>query len=150
MSFYSRRQKRLKLIDTMIKYYNLGNVNVSFVPTILEENFNRIIKRRKSIKYTGKTFIRNNTLGEYIFDTNSIRISESMNQDDDEFLMTVLHELKHSEQSLRLGTNKFKREYFDETDRLVEIGLDGYENNKFEREAEAFASQEYKRWKRYL
>ena len=65
-----------------------------------------------------------------------------------QFLITVLHEIKHAMDAKDMGKKEYKKEYEMEMNYLIGIGKHRYNDNKFEIEAERWAQKEYrKRWK---
>ena len=86
------------------------------------------------------------------FDRNIIYINESMNKDTDEFLKSLLHELFHAKQLKKYGS-KFKQAYEMEiaqwqAENPNKKDGDWYKHNKFEIEAEKYAQQKWKKYKK--
>ena len=63
-----------------------------------------------------------------------------------DFLMTILHEIKHALDADRLGRQKFMKKYTQAGTMAVYAGLDPHDDNKWERKAENFAKTEIKKW----
>jgi len=74
-----------------------------------------------------------------------IRTSYSKKYD---FIISVLHEIKHAMDAKDKGKSKYKNEYEMEMNRQIALGKDRYDDNKFEIEAERWAQKEYRNfWK---
>ena len=88
---------------------------------------------------TGKNF------GEYIPETDTITLRKSYKTIKD-FLMTILHEIKHALDAKRLGKKKFIKKYTQAGTMAAYDGLDPHDDNKWEEKAEKFAKQELSKW----
>ena len=88
---------------------------------------------------TGKNF------GEYIPETDTITLRKSYKTIKD-FLMTILHEIKHALDAKRLGKKKFIKKYTQAGTMAAYDGLDPHDDNKWEEKAEKFAKSEISRW----
>ena len=88
---------------------------------------------------TGKNF------GEYIPETDTITLRTSYKTIKD-FLMTILHEIKHALDAKRLGKKKFIKKYTQAGTMAAYDGLDPHDDNKWEEKAERFAKQELSKW----
>ena len=88
---------------------------------------------------TGKNF------GEYIPETDTITLRKSYKTIKD-FLMTILHEIKHALDAKRLGKKKFIKKYIQAGTMAAYDGLDPHDDNKWEEKAEKFAKREISRW----
>ena len=65
-----------------------------------------------------------------------------------EFVITVLHEIHHAKQIQKYGRKKFMKKYQQASNMADLDGKDRYWANKWERKAENWAKQEYrKKWK---
>lgn len=84
---------------------------------------------------TGKNF------GEYIPETDTITLRTSYKTIKD-FLMTILHEIKHALDAKRLGKKKFIKKYTQAGTMAAYDGLDPHDDNKWEEKAEKFAKQD--------
>ena len=62
-----------------------------------------------------------------------------------EFLITILHEIKHALDAKRLGTKKFIKKYTQAGTMAAYDGLDPHDDNKWEEKAEDFAKRELKK-----
>ena len=88
---------------------------------------------------TGKNF------GEYIPETDTITLRPSY-KSVKEFLMTVLHEIKHALDADRLGVRKYLKKYTQAGTMANYQGLDPHDDNKWEEKAERFAEKEIKKY----
>ena len=88
---------------------------------------------------TGKNF------GEYIPETDTITLRPSY-KSMREFLMSVLHEIKHAKDAYRLGVKKFVKKYTQAGTMAAYDGLDPHDDNKWEEKAERFAEKEVKKY----
>ncbi len=138
----------------MLKFYGL-NTSVQFTNNIVD-NINRkkfkYMPKKIIIRYMGPpdSIHRETIYAEYIFDTDTIRLNESALKNDDEFLVTLLHEMDHARMSRNHGNNKFKQMYITETTNKEMSGNDGYYSNKYELQAEEWAHSELSRWQNKL
>jgi len=85
--------------------------------------------------------------GGYNWDTDTINLNKSYDNVDD-FIITVLHEIHHAIQVDKYGKIKFLKKYAQASNMAELDGLDRYLANKWEKKAENWAQQEYrKKWK---
>jgi len=99
------------------------------------------------VKIVETNFSDKSLKGDYDVDRNRIRIRTSYNKKSD-FIISVLHEIKHAMDAKDKGKNQYKDEYEMEMNYQIALGKDRYDDNKFEIEAEKWAQKEYrKRWK---
>jgi len=64
-----------------------------------------------------------------------------------EFIITVLHEIKHALDRKKLGKARYQREYEIAGELAQQKGGDFHNDNKFEEEAEKWGRNEYRKWK---
>ena len=88
---------------------------------------------------TGKNY------GEYIPETDTITLRPSYKSIKD-FLMTILHEIKHALDAKRLGKKKFIKKFTQAGTMAQYDGLDPHDDNKWEEKAERFAERELSKW----
>ena len=88
---------------------------------------------------TGKNY------GEYIPETDTITLRPSY-KSVKEFLMTVLHEIKHALDTKRLGLKTYIKKYTQAGTMAAYDGLDPHDDNKWEEKAEKFAKRELFKW----
>ena len=83
--------------------------------------------------------------GEYIPETDTITLRSSYSSYK-EFLMTILHEIRHALDAQNLGRRKFMKKYVQAGTMAVYNGLDPHDDNKWEEKAENFAKKEIKKY----
>ena len=82
--------------------------------------------------------------GDYDWDTDTIRLRRRY-PSVKEFIISVLHEIKHALDADRLGVKKFVKKYNQAGTMAVHQGKDPHDDNKWEDLAEKWAQREYKR-----
>ena len=82
--------------------------------------------------------------GDYIPETDTILLNRSY-PNVKEFVISVLHEIKHALDAKRLTPKKFKKKYDQAGTMAVYQGKDPNDDNKWEKLAEKCAQKEYKR-----
>ena len=88
---------------------------------------------------TGKNY------GEYIPETDTITLRPSYTSVK-EFLITVLHEIKHALDARQLGVRKYIKKYTQAGTMAAYDGLDPHDDNKWEERAEKWAQKEVKKY----
>ena len=63
-----------------------------------------------------------------------------------EFLITMIHEIRHAMDAKKYGWKKFKEMYEMEMNLMVAKGKNEYDDNKYEIEAEEFGQKNWKQW----
>ena len=107
------------------------------------DNAQQLVKQyklRSKIK-----FATGSQLAEYVPETDTIYLRKSY-KTIKEFLMTILHEIKHALDSKRLGVKKFMKKYVQAGTMAAYKGLDPHDDNKWEEKAENFAKREISKW----
>ena len=133
-------KKNLKYI-----YEALGKTESLRIAEFLVNHYSRKIP--PGIKIVETNFSDKSLKGDYDVDRNKIRIRTSYSKKSD-FIISVLHEIKHAMDAKDKGKNQYKDEYEMEMNYQIALGKDRYDDNKFEIEAEKWAQKEYrKRWK---
>ena len=85
--------------------------------------------------------------GDYDFDNDVIKLRKSY-PNVKEFIVSVLHEIHHATQVKKYGKKRFLKKYIQASNMADFDGFNRYDNNKWERKAENWANQEYRRfWK---
>lgn len=85
--------------------------------------------------------------GGYNWDTDTIRLKKYYPKVS-EFIITILHEIHHAIQIDKYGRKKFMKKYNQASNMAQMDGEDRYLANKWEKKAENWAQQEYRRkWK---
>ena len=133
-------KKNLKYI-----YEALGKTESLRIAEFLVNHYSRKIP--PGIKIVETNFSDKSLKGDYDVDRNRIRIRTSYNKKSD-FIISVLHEIKHAMDAKDKGKNQYKDEYEMEMNYQIALGKDRYDDNKFEIEAEKWAQKEYRKsWK---
>ena len=90
-------------------------------------------------------FTRGSQMAEYVPETDTITLRRSY-PSLKEFLLTVLHEIKHALDAKRLGVRKYIKKYVQAGTMATYKGLDPHDDNKWEEKAERFAKKELHKW----
>ena len=100
------------------------------------------------VKVKNTSYKLDSLKGDYDVDRNLIRIRRSGYKNVDDFITTVLHEIKHAMDAKDKGKNNYKADYEWEMNYQIQNNKHQYDDNKYEIEAEKWAREEYrKRWK---
>ena len=117
----------------------MERIDFQYVATELVKNYNL----KSKVKFG--TFSKDK--GGYNWDDDVINLRKSFSNVDD-FIITVLHEIHHAIQVDKYGRKKFLKKYAQAGNMAELDGKDRYLANKWERKAENWAQQEYRRkWK---
>ena len=128
----------------MYLYEALGKTESLRIAEFLVNHYSRKIP--PGIKIVETNFSDKSLKGDYDVDRNKIRIRTSYNKKSD-FIISVLHEIRHAMDAKDKGKKEYKKEYEMEMNYQIALGKDRYDDNKFEIEAEDWAQKEYrKRW----
>ena len=126
-------------------YEALGKTESLRIAEFLVNHYSRKIP--PGIKIIETNFSDKSLKGDYDVDRNKIRIRTSYSKKSD-FIISVLHEIKHAMDAKDKGKNQYKKEYEMEMNTQIALGKDRYDDNKFEIEAEKWAQKEYRKsWK---
>ena len=90
-------------------------------------------------------FTKGSQMAEYVPETDTITLRRSY-PSIKEFLMTILHEIKHALDAKRLGVRKYIKKYVQAGTMATYKGLDPHNDNKWEEKAERFAKKELYKW----
>ena len=96
-------------------------------------------KLKSKVKFGAK-----HDYGDYIPETDTILLNRSY-PNVKEFIISVLHEIKHALDAKRLTPKKFKKKYDQAGTMAVYHGKDPHDDNKWEKLAEKRAQREYKK-----
>mgnify|MGYP003119301527 CR=1 FL=1 len=113
-----------QMIAILLKHYKVGNVKVKL----------------KSMKEHAHYNVDTGTL-ELSTRYKTIKSSQVK-----EFLITILHEIRHAMDAKKYGWKKFKDMYEYEMNLMIAKDKDEYKDNKFEIEAEDFGQNYWKKW----
>ena len=114
------------MISDLLKYYKVGSVKV----------------KQKSMKDHAHYNVDTGTLE---LSTRYKVIKKSQTKD---FLITIIHEIRHAMDAKKYGWKKFKDMYEMEMNLQIALGKDEYEDNKYEIAAEKFGKANWSKWKR--
>ena len=99
------------------------------------------------LKSKVKFNVKGGNEGDYDFDNDTINLRKNY-PSVEEFIVSVLHEIHHATQVKKYGKTRFIKKYTQAGNMAAFDGFDRYDNNKWEKKAENWAKQEYrKRWK---
>jgi len=123
----------------MIKLSQLLLERIDYLQTA-----NALVKKYKlksKVKFGAK-----HDYGDYIPEKDTILLNRSY-PNVKEFIISVLHEIKHALDAQRLGVRKFVKKYNQAGNMAVHYGRDPHDDNKWEELAERWAQNEYrKKW----
>ena len=121
--FIKETQKN-QMISTLLKHYGVGNVKM----------------KMKSMK----------DHAHYDVDRGQLQLSTKYKNLKDSqvknFLITIIHEIRHAMDAKQYGWKKFKEMYEMEMNLMVAKGKDEYDDNKYEIEAEEFGQKNWNKW----
>ena len=123
--FISETNKN-QMISILLKHYKVGNVKV----------------KQKSMKDHAHFDVDRGTLQ---LSTKYKTIKSSQVK---QFLITIIHEIRHAMDAKKYGWRKFKDMYEWEMNYQIQNGKDEYKDNKYEIEAEQFGLKNYKKWQK--
>ena len=83
---------------------------------------------------------------DYNWITNTINLRPSYSTIKD-FIMTVLHEIKHAIDTKKMGKSKYEKVYSIAGELAQQKGGDFHDDNPYEKDAEDWAKKEYSKWK---
>ena len=122
--FISETNKN-QMISILLKHYKVGSVKV----------------KQKSIKKDHAHFDVDTGTLEL-----STRYKTIKKRQIKEFLITIIHEIRHAMDAKKRGWKKFKLDYEWEMNYQVGQGKDKHDDNKYEIEAEEFGQKNWKKW----
>ena len=129
--FISKTEKD-NIVATLLKHYKVHNVKIKY----------------KSMR----------DYAHYNVDTGTLELSSKYKEIKPsqlkEFLITVLHEIRHAMDAKKYGWRKFKDMYEMEQNMIAQDFYpnksDPYKDNKYEIEAEKFGNKHVSRWKSHF
>ena len=121
--FIKEAQKN-QMISTLLKHYGVGSVKM----------------KMKSMK----------DHAHYDVDRGILQLSTKYKNLKDSqvknFLITIIHEIRHAMDAKKYGWKKFKEMYEMEMNLQVQAGKHQYDDNEFEIKAEKFGQKNWKKW----
>ena len=121
--FISETNKN-QMISILLKHYKVGSVKV----------------KQRSMKDHAHFDVDRGTLEL------STRYKTIKTNQIKEFLITIIHEIRHAMDAKKYGWRKFKDMYEYEMNLLIAKGKDRYDDNKYEIEAEDFGQKNWNKW----
>ena len=121
----------------MIKLKSLLVERIDYLQTA--QSLVKKYKLKSKVKFGAK-----HDYGDYIPETDTILLNRSY-PNVKEFIISVLHEIKHALDAKRLTPKKFKKKYDQAGTIAVYQGKDPHDDNKWEELAEKWAQKEYRR-----
>ena len=121
---FIKEVQKNQMISTLLKHYGVGNVKM----------------KMKSMK----------DHAHYDVDRGILQLSTRYKILKDsqvkEFLITIIHEIRHAMDAKQYGWKKFKEMYEMEMNLMIAKGKDEYKDNRFEIVAEKFGQDNWKKW----
>ena len=121
---FIKETEKNQMISTLLKHYGVGSVKM----------------KMKSMK----------DHAHYDVDRGILQLSTRYKTIKDsqikEFLITIIHEIRHAMDAKKYGWRKFKEMYEMEMNLMVQQGKNEYDDNKYEIEAEEFGQKNWKKW----
>ena len=121
--FISETNKN-QMISILLKHYKVGSVKV----------------KQKSMKDHAHFNVDTGTLEL------STRYKTIKTRQIKEFLITIIHEIRHAMDAKKYGWRKFRDMYEYEMNYQISQDKDEYKDNKYEIEAEEFGQKNYQKW----
>ena len=121
---FIKETQKSQMISTLLKHYGVGNVKM----------------KMKSMK----------DHAHYDVDRGQLQLSTKYKNLKDSqvknFLITIIHEIRHAMDAKQYGWKKFKEMYEMEMNLRVAKDQDEDKDNKYEIEAEEFGQKHWKKW----
>jgi len=121
---YISETNKNQMIAILLKHYKVGNVKVKL----------------KSMKDYAHFDVDRGTLEL------STRYKKIKPNQIKEFLITIIHEIRHAMDAKKYGWRKFKDMYEYEMNYRIAKDQDEYKDNKYEIDAEKFGQRNYSKW----
>ena len=121
---FIKESQKNQVISTLLKHYGVGSVKMKYKSMKDYAHFN-VDKGSLELSNRYKT------------------IKDSQLKD---FLITIIHEIRHAMDAKKYGWRKFKEMYEMEMNLMVQQGKNEYDDNKYEIEAEEFGQKNWKKW----
>ena len=121
-----------------LKYLLLERTDLQYVASELVKAHG--LKSKIKIGVTGSN------RADYNWKTDTINLRRSY-PNVKEFIITVLHEIKHALDTKKMGKSKYEKEYTIAGELAQQKGGDFHDDNKFEEDAEKWGKKEYLKWK---
>ena len=136
----AKKKSLKKSIENSTGYLLLERVDLQYVATELV--------RQYGLKSKVKIGVSGSNRADYNWKTDIINLRKSY-PSVKEFIITVLHEIKHALDAKKMGKSKYEKAYMIAGELAQQKGGDFHDDNKYEEQAEQWAQDEYRRkWKR--
>ena len=123
----------------MIKLKTLLNERVDYQQ--IASQLVKSYKLKSKVKITGGS-----NKADYNWMTDTINLRRSY-PNVKEFIITVLHEIKHALDAKKMGKKRYEKAYSLAGELAQQKGGDFHDDNKFEEDAEKWGKKEYRKWK---
>ena len=124
LSEFIKETDKNQMIKELLKHYGVGSVKMKY----------------KSMK----------DFAHYDVDRGTLNLSKRYKTIKDsqikDFLITMIHEIRHAMDAKQYGWKKFKEMYEMEMNLQIAKGKNEYDDNKYEIEAEEFGQKNWKQW----
>tara|TARA_B100000287_G_C20598952_1_gene767246 strand:+ start:501 stop:1376 length:876 start_codon:yes stop_codon:yes gene_type:complete len=134
----AKKKSLKKSIENSTGYLLLERVDLQYVATELV--------RQYGLKSKVKIGVSGSNRADYNWKTDIINLRKSY-PSVKEFIITVLHEIKHALDAKKMGKSKYEKAYMIAGELAQQKGGDFHDDNKFEEIAEKWAIKEYRKWK---
>ncbi len=134
----AKKKSLKKSIENSTGYLLLERVDLQYVATELV--------RQYGLKSKVKIGVSSSNRADYNWKTDIINLRKSY-PSVKEFIITVLHEIKHALDAKKMGKSKYEKAYMIAGELAQQKGGDFHDDNKFEEIAEKWAIKEYRKWK---
>jgi ADP-ribose pyrophosphatase YjhB (NUDIX family) len=133
----AKKKSLKKSIENSTGYLLLERADFQYVASELVKHYG--LKSKIKFGATG-------TKADYDWKKDIIRLRSSYSSVK-EFIITVLHEIKHAIDAKRMGKKRYEKAYVMAGELAIQKGGDFHDDNQFEEIAEAWAQKEYRKWK---
>ena len=140
-----------KILKKMTKEHFLNEKTLSYTLQSKDWKLAKLIVRKYGLKSKVVLSKRGGTSkGDYVVEYDKIELRKKY-EDFSDFIISVLHEIKHALDARHLKPKKFLKKYKQASKMADYQGLDMHDDNKWEERAERWAHKEWKRyWKKKL
>lgn len=133
----AKKKSLKKSIENSTGYLLLERADFQYVASELVKQYG--LKSKIKFGATG-------TKADYDWKKDIIRLRSSYSSVK-EFIITVLHEIKHAIDAKKMGKKRYEKAYVMAGELAIQKGGDFHDDNQFEEIAEAWAQKEYRKWK---
>ena len=133
----AKKKSLKKSIENSTGYLLLERADFQYVASELVKDYG--LKSKIKFGATG-------TKADYDWKKDIIRLRSSYSSVK-EFIITVLHEIKHAIDAKKMGKKRYENAYVMAGELAIQKGGDFHDDNQFEEIAEAWAQKEYRKWK---